>query len=130
MIFASLLAFYMAETLVLPAAIHSSQVETGMTIRVHQKIKDVTKSGDERERIQVYEGLVIAVGGPGHKTMTVRKIAEGVGVEKIFPLNLPSISKIELVRKAKVTKNDISFVRNNKKRLKDVKDIKLKSIKA
>lgn len=118
----------MADTLTLPAAITPAQVETGMTIRVHQTIKDVTKSGDEKERIQVYEGLVIAVGGSGTKTMTVRKIAEGVGVEKIYPLNLPSIAKIELVRKAKVSKNDISFVRKNNKRLKDVKNIKLKKV--
>lgn len=118
----------MAELTTLPAVIKPEQVETGMTIRVHQKIKDVTPSGEEKERIQVYEGLVISAGGRGvGKTMTVRKISDGVGVEKIFPLALPSIAKIEAVKMIKTRKNDIGFVRNSKKRLKELKEIKLKT---
>lgn len=118
----------MAELTTLPAVIAPTQVESGMTIRVHQKIKDVTPSGEEKERIQVYEGLVIAVGGRGvGKTMTVRKVSDGVGVEKIFPLILPSIAKIEVVKMIKTRKNDIGFVRNSKKRLKEMKQVKLKA---
>ena len=117
----------MAETTTLPAMISPEQVETGMTIRVHQKIKDITPSGDEKERIQVFEGLVLTVGGSGlGKTMTVRKVSGGIGVEKIFPLNLPSIDKIEAIKKVRSRRKHIGFVRDSKKRLKEVKNIKLR----
>ena len=118
----------MAETLILPAVIAPTQVETGMTIRVHHKIKDVAANGEEKERVQMFEGLVINIGGMGvSKTMTLRKIASGVGVEKIFPLTLPSIVKIELVKKIKTRKKNIAFVRSSKKRLKEDKNIKLRA---
>ena len=121
----------MKDALTLPATIHPSQIETGMTIRVHQKIKEVTPSGEEKDRVQAYEGLVLAVGGSGiGKTMTVRKVTEGVGVEKIFPLALPTILKIEVVKKAKVRRNDIGFVRDSKKRLREDKNIKLRPMTA
>lgn len=110
----------MSEVLNLPAEITPEQVRTGMTIRVHQKIKDVSAQGKEKERIQIFEGIVLKVGGKGlGKTMTVRKIASGVGVEKIFPLNLPSIEKIECVKQAKARRKNIAFVRDTKKRLKE-----------
>lgn len=117
----------MAETISLPADIKASQVETGMTIRVHQKIKDVSPSGEEKERVQVYEGLVINVGGKSAKTMTVRKVSSGVGVEKIFPLALPSITRIELVKKIKARRKHIGFVRGATKRFKEIKQVKLKT---
>ncbi|PIP60939.1 50S ribosomal protein L19 [Candidatus Uhrbacteria bacterium CG22_combo_CG10-13_8_21_14_all_47_17] len=122
----------MAEKITLPATIAPEQVETGMTIRVHQKIKDITPSGDEKERIQVFEGLVLTVGGSGlGKTMTVRKISGNVGVEKIFPLNLPAIDKIEVLRKARTRRKHIGFVRTaKKKRMKEIKEIKLHKAKA
>lgn len=116
----------MAETTSLPADIKPSQVETGMTIRVHQKIKDVSPSGEEKERVQVYEGLVISVGGNSGKTMTVRKMSSGIGVEKIFPLALPTITRIEVVKKVKARRKVISFVRKSNKRMKEIKQIKLK----
>ena len=118
----------MAEELKLPAEITPEQVRTGMTIRVHQKIKDVNAQGKERERIQVFEGLVLKVGGKGvGRTMTVRKVASGVGVEKIFPLNLPSIEKIEAVKQAKVRRKYITFVREGKtKRFKETRTIKVR----
>jgi large subunit ribosomal protein L19 len=108
--------------------IKPEQVSTGMEIRIHQRISEQTAKG-MKERIQVYEGLVIGVRGKNEsKTMTVRKISDGIGVEKIFPLILPTIEKIELVRQLKVRHKVISFVRDNKKRMKEV-PAKLRAIK-
>lgn len=84
------------------------EVRTGYTVRVHQKIKEGSK-----ERVQVFEGLVIKVGhGEGvEKTITVRKIVEGIGVEKIFPVNSPNITKIEVKKKAKVRRAKLYYMR-------------------
>lgn len=91
-----------------------------MTVQVHQKIKDVTPSGEEKERVQVFEGMVLAVRGAGtSKTMTVRKISNGVGVEKIFPLNMPSIEKIVPMKEAKVRKAKLYYMTDYSKRLKE-----------
>jgi large subunit ribosomal protein L19 len=91
-----------------------------MTVKVHQKIKETTPKGDEKERIQVFEGMVIKARGAGvSKTITVRKISNGVGVEKIFPLNMPSIDRIEPVKQAKVRKAKLYYLRDSKKRLKE-----------
>ncbi len=119
----------MSDAITLPAVIQPSQIETGMTLRIHQKIKDITPKGEEKERIQIYEGLVMAVRGAGvSKTMTVRKISNAIGVEKIFPLTLPSLVKIEIVKKIRVRRNNINFVRGSKKRLHEVKSIKLRNV--
>lgn len=118
----------MADIINLPATISPAQVQTGMTLRIHQKIKDVTSSGEEKERVQVYEGLVIKVHGAGvGKTMTVRKVSGGIGVERIFPLNLPSLVKVELIRMIKARRNNIAFVRTSKKRLREIKQVKLRA---
>jgi len=85
------------------------EIHPGYTIKVYQKIKE-----GEKERIQVYEGLVIAM-NHGHgvsKTMIVRKMVEGIGVEKIFPVNSPNIAKIEVVRIGKVRKSKLFYMRN------------------
>jgi|SRR3989344_2319975 len=97
------------------------KIASGMTVRVHQKIKDVNSKGEEKERIQVFEGMVLAHkhGAEAGASITVRKIANGVGVEKIFPLNLPSIEKIEIVKQAHIRQSRPYFLRNYKKRLKE-----------
>ncbi len=94
----------------------------GLTIRIHQKIQDVNSKGEEKERIQIYEGIVIARHGKkdDHSTITVRKISNGVGVEKIFPLNLPAIAKIERVKKFTPVRSKLFFLRTYKKKLKEV----------
>ena len=80
----------------------------GDTIKVHVKIKE----GD-KERIQIFEGLVIYRHGGGiSSTFTVRKISSGVGVEKIFPLHSPMIAKIEVVRLGKVRRAKLSYIRS------------------
>ena len=84
-------------------------VKSGDTVRVHQKIKEGTK-----ERIQIFEGVVIRTDNKNSHTarITVRKIASGVGVEKSFLLHNPLVEKVEVVRRAKVRRNYLSFLRN------------------
>jgi len=83
-------------------------VRSGDTVRVHQKIKEGTK-----ERIQIFEGVVIRTDRQASHTsrITVRKIASGVGVEKGFFIHSPLVEKIEIVRRAKVRRNLLSYLR-------------------
>jgi len=83
-------------------------VRAGDTIRVHQKIQDKGKT-----RIQIFEGLVLARkhGNEPGATFTVRKVASGVGVEKIFPLYSPLIDKLEIVKRAKVRQSKLYYIR-------------------
>ncbi|HHV93162.1 MAG TPA: 50S ribosomal protein L19 [Firmicutes bacterium] len=79
----------------------------GDTVRVHVKVIE-----GERERIQVFEGVVIARSGGGiRETFTVRKVSQGVGVERIFPLHSPRIEKIEVVRRGKVRRAKLYYLR-------------------
>ena len=82
---------------------------SGDTVRVHQKIKEGAK-----ERIQVFEGVIIRTDNKNSHTsrITVRKIASGVGVEKSFLLHSPLVEKIEIVRRAKVRRHFLSYLRN------------------
>lgn len=79
----------------------------GDTVRVHVRIKE-----GEKERIQVFEGLVIGRQGGGiGETYTVRKISFGVGVEKTFPIHSPLVAKIEVTRRGVVRRAKINYVR-------------------
>lgn len=86
-------------------------LQSGDTVRVHQKVKE----GD-KERIQVFEGVVLArKHGKGvSATITVRKISQGVAVERIFPIHSPMIQKIEVVRQAKVRRAKLYYLRHAK----------------
>lgn len=88
-------------------------LKAGYTVKVHQKIKDVSPDGKEKERVQIFEGQVIGTkGGKGiNGTVTVRKISSGVGVERIFPVHAPSIVKIEVVKAAPARKAKIYYSR-------------------
>jgi large subunit ribosomal protein L19 len=101
-------------------------IKPGMTIRIYQKIKEQNIKGEEKERVQYFEGLVIAKKHGKEKggTITVRKVSLGVEVEKIFPLNLPTITKIEVKKQAKTRRAKLLFVkRGYKKKLKEKKAI-------
>ena len=102
------------------------EVKPGMTVRVHQKLKEKTPKGQMRERIQVFEGMVLArKGGKGKSaTITVRKKTDGIGVEKIFPLHSPIIDKIEIVKKARVRRAKLYYLRSFGKKLKEEKVLK------
>lgn len=83
-------------------------LKAGDTVRVHQKIQDKGKT-----RIQIFEGVVLARkhGAEPGATFTVRKVASGVGVEKIYPLYSPAIDKIEIVKRAKVRRAKLYYIR-------------------
>ena len=83
-------------------------VEVGDTVRVHVKVKE-----GARERIQVFEGTVIAKKHGGiEETFTVRRVSYGVGVEKVFPMHAPSIEKVETVRHGKVRRAKLYYLRD------------------
>jgi large subunit ribosomal protein L19 len=80
----------------------------GDTLRVHVKIKE-----GERERVQVYEGVCIArAGGSINENFTVRKISFGEGVERVFPLVSPNVDKIEVVRRGRVRRAKLYYLRD------------------
>lgn len=82
-------------------------VDVGDYVRVHLKVKE-----GSRERIQVFEGTVIAKRGSGiNETFTVRRISYGVGVERVLPLHSPRIANIEIVRKGKVRRAKLYYLR-------------------
>lgn len=84
-------------------------LKPGWTVKIYQKIKE-----GEKTRTQAFEGLIIARkhGGEAGGTVTVRKISAGVGVEKTFPVFLPTIGKVEVVRKSKVRRSKLYYLRD------------------
>ena len=95
------------------------KIDPGDTVRVHVRIVE-----GKRERVQVFEGVVLAISGSGsNRRITVRRIgAHGVGVERIFPLYSPRVEKIRVMRKAKVRRAKLYYLRNltgKKARLKE-----------
>jgi large subunit ribosomal protein L19 len=83
------------------------KIAPGDTVKVHVKVKE-----GEKERIQVYQGVVIGIRGGGMRTsFTVRKVSAGVGVERIFPMHSPSIDHMEVVRSGKVRRAKLYFLR-------------------
>ena len=89
------------------------EIRPGMTVRVHQKIKDGNKT-----RTQVFEGMVIARkhGSGPSATITVRKVSGGIGVERIFPLYLPTIEKFEVTKASKVRRAKLYYLRTKSAR--------------
>ena len=83
-------------------------IEIGSTVKVHVKIRE-----GEKERIQVFEGTVIAKRGSGiTETFTVRRVSYGVGVERVFPIHSPNVAKVELVRLGKVRRSKLYYLRD------------------
>ena len=98
------------------------QLNPGDTVRVHVRVKETAVKEEkgkaketERERVQVFEGLVIGVRGSGSRaTVTVRKVSFGHGVERIFPLHARTIEKIEVVKQARVRRAKLYFLRERR----------------
>ena len=94
------------------------RVQSGDTVRVHVKIVE----GD-KERIQVFEGIVIGIKGGGlRETFRVRKVSYGIGVERIFPLHSPRLDKIEIVKKGRVRRAKLYYLRDRKGKAAQIKE--------
>lgn len=86
------------------------QFRAGDTVRVHVRVREGGK-----ERIQVFEGIVLACRGGGtRESFTVRKISSGVGVERVFPLHSPSVARIEVVRQGRVRRAKLYYLRGRR----------------
>ncbi|EET61695.1 ribosomal protein L19 [Marvinbryantia formatexigens DSM 14469] len=95
------------------------QFHVGDTVRVYGKIKE-----GNRERIQVFEGTVLKKqGGSSRETFTVRKNSNGVGVEKTWPLHSPNVEKVEVVRRGKVRRAKLNYLRNRSGKSAKVKEL-------
>ena len=96
-----------------------AEFRVGDTIRVHGKIKE-----GNRERIQVFEGVVLKRQGGGNRaTFTVRKTSNGIGVEKTWPLHSPNVEKIEVVRHGKVRRAKLFYLRDRVGKRAKVKEV-------
>ena len=96
-----------------------TQFNVGDTVKVYGKIKE-----GNRERIQVFEGTVLKKqGGSTRETFTVRKFSNGVGVEKTWPLHSPNVEKVEVVRRGKVRRAKLNYLRNRVGKRAKVKEL-------
>ncbi|MDR1986361.1 MAG: 50S ribosomal protein L19 [Treponema sp.] len=101
------------------------QFKVGDTVKVHFKIVE-----GKNERIQVYEGLVIAIKNAQlSKTFTVRKTSYGVGVERVFPLHSPRIARVELIRPGKVRRAKLYYIRSKIGKAAKIKELIIKKKK-
>jgi len=92
----------------------------GDTVRVHAKIKEGT-----RERIQIFEGVVLKKqGGSSRETFTVRKTSNGIGVEKTWPLHSPNVEKVEVVRRGKVARAKLNYLRGRIGKAAKIKELR------
>ena len=92
--------------------------EFGDTVRVDVKIRE-----GERERIQAFEGTVIAKRGSGiSETFTVRRVSYGVGVERVFPVNSPNVADVKVIRRGKVRRAKLYYLRNRVGKASKVKE--------
>lgn len=95
------------------------EFSVGDTVRVYGKIKE-----GNRERVQVFEGVVLKKqGGSNRATFTVRKSSNGIGVEKTWPLHSPNVEKVELVRKGKVRRAKLNYLRDRVGKKAKVKEL-------
>ena len=95
------------------------EILIGSTVKVHVRIKE-----GEKERIQVFEGTVIAKNNSGiSETFTVRRVSYGVGVERVFPVHSPNVAKVELVRKGKVRRAKLYYLRDRVGKAAKVKEL-------
>ena len=96
------------------------ELKIGDTVKVHAKIKE-----GNRERIQVFEGIIIAMKHAGiNRTVTVRRVSYGVGVEKTFLLHSPNVAKFEVVRHGKVRRNKLYYLRGRSGKAARIKEIR------
>ena len=95
------------------------EFRVGDTVRVHGKIKE-----GNRERIQIFEGVVLKKQGGGNRaTFTVRKTSNGVGVEKTWPLHSPNVESVEVVRRGKVRRAKLTYLRQRTGKKAKVKEL-------
>ena len=95
------------------------QFNGGDTVRVHGKIKE-----GNRERIQIFEGVVLKKqGGSNRETFTVRKNSNGIGVEKTWPLHSPNVEKVEVIRRGKVRRAKLNYLRQRVGKAAKVKEL-------
>lgn len=95
-------------------------IKAGVTVKVHQIIKEKNTKGEEKTRIQIFEGMVLGKHGGNTKSATikVRKVASGgIGVERIFPIWSPAIEKIEVTKEARVRRAKLTYLKDYKKKL-------------
>jgi len=98
-------------------------VQPGKTVRVHEEITETNPKGEEKKRVQMFEGMVLQrKHGKGvNATITVRKISGGIGVEKIYPIHSPIVKDIEVVKVFKVKRAKLGYLRTTFKKLKEIK---------